>query len=65
MLGPVEVSIKNGTVEIQKSSCNHQICVRTGAISNQYGQIVCAPNHILICIKSTEGKHLQPDAIAQ
>jgi hypothetical protein len=65
MLGDVEVCIKNRTVEIQKSSCNHQVCIQTGAISNHYGQIVCAPNHILICIKSKESQHLQPDAIAQ
>lgn len=64
-LGDVEVCIKNKAVGIIKSSCDHQICVRNGAITNKYGQIVCAPNHILICIRSRESNRSQVDAIAR
>lgn len=64
-IGDVEISIKNGAVKIGRSSCSHQICVRTGAITNSYGQVVCAPNHILVCIRSRESKRLELDAIAR
>jgi hypothetical protein len=64
-IGDVEICIKNGAVKIDKSSCDHQICVRTGAITNQYGQLICAPNHILVSIRSRENKRLQLDAIAR
>ncbi|HEX2959318.1 MAG TPA: NusG domain II-containing protein [Chitinispirillaceae bacterium] len=64
-LGDVEIRIKNGAVKIVKSSCDHQICVRTGAITNSYGQIVCVPNHILVCIRSRESKRIEFDAIAR
>jgi hypothetical protein len=64
-IGDVEICIKNGTVKIDKSSCDHQICVRTGAITNHYGQLICAPNHILVGIRSRENKRLKLDAIAR
>jgi hypothetical protein len=64
-IGDVEISIKNGAVKIDKSSCDHQICVRTGGISNHYGQLICAPNHILVSIRSRENKRLQLDAVAR
>jgi hypothetical protein len=64
-IGDVEICIKNRAVKIEKSSCDHQICVRTGAITNSYGQLICAPNHILVCIRSRENKRLQLDAIAR
>lgn len=64
-LGNVEVSIKNRSVGVTKSTCDHQICVRYGAITNKYGQIVCAPNHILICIRSGNNNKTGIDAIAR
>ncbi len=64
-IGDVGICIKNGAVKIDKSSCQHQICVRAGTITNSYGQLICAPNHILVCIRSRENKRLQLDAISQ
>jgi hypothetical protein len=63
--GTVDVCIKGSSVVISKSTCDHQICVRSGAITNKYGQLVCAPNHILICIRSGRNNQTDIDAIAR
>jgi hypothetical protein len=58
------ISISNGKVAVESSACPQQVCVRAGAISLPFQQLVCAPNHILIEIRSTK-KEERPDAIAQ
>lgn len=61
--GPVEVLIKNRMVSVIRSTCPHQICVKSGRISRPHAQIVCAPNHILVTITSSENDTL--DAIVR
>ena len=51
--GPVELTIKNGSVAVTEADCPHGICRKTGSIRNPRSQIVCAPNHILITITSS------------
>lgn len=50
--GPVEIEIKDRQVSILHVNCPHQICRRSGSISHPFEQLVCAPNHILLEIRS-------------
>ena len=50
--GPLDIEISGHSVSVRHASCAHQICVRTGAISRAFSQIVCVPNHILITLKA-------------
>jgi len=52
--GPVAIEIKNNEVKIKHVNCPHQICRRTGSISQTFGQLVCAPNNILVEIHSSK-----------
>lgn len=42
------ISIENGNVFVEKSTCPNQVCVHTGKISNTYQSIACIPNKVLI-----------------
>lgn len=50
--GTLEIEIRDEKVRVRSSPCRHQVCVNTGWISRSYEQIVCAPNHILLLIRS-------------
>ncbi|MDR3012272.1 MAG: NusG domain II-containing protein [Chitinispirillales bacterium] len=50
-IGSLDVEIKGETVKILHANCPRQICRRSGAISGRRGQLVCAPNNVLIQIK--------------
>ena len=63
ILGPMEITIKNGAVSVTGATCPHGICRKTGSITNPRSQIVCAPNHILIMITSSRNDTL--DAIVR
>ena len=52
--GPVDIEIKNKEARIVHVNCPHQICRRSGSISGTFGQLVCAPNNILIEIRSAK-----------
>ncbi|MDR0305631.1 MAG: NusG domain II-containing protein [Chitinispirillales bacterium] len=52
--GPVIIEIKDRETKIKHVNCPHQICKRTGGISRTFGQLVCAPNNILVEIRSTK-----------
>jgi len=52
--GPVGIEIVNKEVRIAHVNCPHQICRRTGPISQTFGQLVCAPNNILVEIRSSK-----------
>ena len=54
--GDVVVCIAHNAVRICQSSCKNQLCVKTGARSKPFHQIVCAPNHVLIIIQSAHLK---------
>ncbi len=63
-LGNLKVKIFNNSVSIINSDCPHHLCIKSGPIRFPNTQIVCAPNHILITIKSSE-KKLDLDGIAR
>lgn len=50
--GSLTVKIHNQKVSILHSTCDHQICVKSGAIGRSAQQLICAPNHVLIEIQA-------------
>jgi hypothetical protein len=60
--GSLEIEIKDERVRVRSAPCRNQICVKTGWISESYEQIICAPNHILVLIKS-EAEEEKIDAV--
>lgn len=62
-IGKVKISIKDETVRVIESTCPHKICVKTGKIKRSNSQIVCAPNHIMVVIKSSKKDNI--DAISR
>lgn len=56
----------DGKVEIAHVNCPRQLCIRGGAVRAPRGQIVCAPNNILIQIRAPRNRdeHGKVDAIA-
>jgi hypothetical protein len=61
--GTVGIEIKNGAVRIGHAACPKGICKRTGAISNQNGQLICAPNNIMVQILSAGGGNNRVDGV--
>ncbi|MGI6211337.1 MAG: NusG domain II-containing protein [Anaerovoracaceae bacterium] len=54
--------IKDGTVQMTKSSCKNKLCIEQGRISETNQSIVCLPNRVTLEIQGGESKY---DAIAQ
>ena len=52
--GAVGIEIINKEVKIAHANCPHQICRRAGSISQTHEQLVCAPNNILVEIRSAK-----------
>ena len=46
------ITIKDGKVSMTSSSCENQVCVHTGAISQTKDSIACLPNKVIIQIRS-------------
>ena len=63
--GPMTIKIHNSHVSVSSSSCRKQICVRYGPASKPFQQVVCAPNHVLIEIRSPKKAEEKIDAIAR
>jgi len=63
--GPMEITIKEEHVFVHESTCRKQVCVKSGKIGKSYQQLVCAPNHVLIEIRSNNKEEVKIDAIAQ
>ena len=57
-----KITIKGGKVQVSKSSCKNQICVKQGSISTTHQSIVCIPNRVVVSI---EGKGDEYDVISQ
>lgn len=57
-----KITIKSGKVQVSKSSCKNQICVKQGSISTTHQSIVCIPNRVVVSI---EGKGGEYDVISQ
>jgi hypothetical protein len=64
-VGPMIIEIKNGKAAVISSTCKKQLCVKAGAIQTAHQQLVCAPNHILIEIRSNAKGQEDIDAIAR
>ncbi|MFP4163216.1 MAG: NusG domain II-containing protein [Chitinispirillaceae bacterium] len=60
--GAMEIEIKDRKVRINHVNCPHQICKRSGFIHKPLEQLVCAPNHILLEIRST-GSEMKLDGV--
>ena len=48
------ITIKDGQVSMSYSTCRHQVCVNTGAISETKDAIVCLPNRVVVEIISSD-----------
>jgi len=54
LLGPLDIEIKNGTAKIIHANCPRKICKQSGGISGSHGQLICAPNNVMIQIRSAK-----------
>ena len=57
-----KITIKRGKVQVSKSSCKNQICVKQGSISTTHQSIVCIPNRVVVSIEGKDGEY---DVISQ
>lgn len=57
-----KITIKGGKVQVSKSNCKNQVCVKLGSISTTHQNIVCIPNKVVVSI---EGKGGEYDVISQ
>jgi len=60
--GRMQIEIRNNKVRVAKSDCHQHICMNMGRIRYSGETIVCAPNRIMIEVKSTGSPLI--DAIA-
>ena len=51
------ITIKDGKVSMTSSSCENQVCVHTGAISQTKDSIACLPNKVIIQIRSDSNEN--------
>lgn len=49
-VGPMEISIEDGSASVITASCPHKICVKTGEISRPGNSIICAPGRVAIIV---------------
>ncbi len=63
--GPMTITLEDEHVFIKSSTCRKQICVKSGKIGKPSRQLVCAPNHILVEIRSNKKDEGKLDGIAQ
>jgi len=61
--GQMQIEVKGGKVRVAKADCPQHICVNMGWIKYSGQTIVCAPNKVLIELKSTGSPLL--DAVAK
>jgi hypothetical protein len=53
-IGPLGIEIKDGAARIVSAPCPRQICKRSGRINGRHSQLICAPNNILIKIRTSQ-----------
>ena len=51
-IGTMKIEVKNHAARVLESTCKGQICVRSLPVSRPGEQIVCAPNHVVVEIRS-------------
>ena len=54
-LGVTEIQIEDGGVEVVRSPCVQQFCVRTGRIARKGQIIACVPNRVVVRIPGGDG----------
>ena len=57
-----KITINGGKVQVSKSNCKNQVCVKQCSISTTHQNIVCIPNRVVVSI---EGKGGEYDVISQ
>ena len=57
-----KITIKGGKVQVSKSNCKNQVCVKQGSISSTHQSIVCIPNSVVVSIEGKDGEY---DVISQ
>ena len=57
-----KITIKGGKVQVSKSNCKNQVCVKQGFISSTHQSIVCIPNRVVVSIEGKDGEY---DVISQ
>ena len=50
-LGVTTIRIAKGKARVLAAPCPHQLCVKTGAISNAGAMVVCVPNRVVLRIE--------------
>ncbi len=50
-LGVTTIQIAEGRARVLDAPCPHQLCVKTGAISNAGAMVVCVPNRVVLRIE--------------
>ncbi len=49
-VGPMVISIEDGSARVISASCPHKICVKTGEISRPGNSIICVPGRVAIIV---------------
>jgi hypothetical protein len=62
--GPLDIIIDKDGAAVVHAACRNLICVHTGHIRYTCQKIICAPNHVVIEIESTNAGN-SPDAVAR
>jgi hypothetical protein len=52
--GPLFIKIAQKGVAVTHATCKNQVCVRTGVVRRPFQQIICAPNHVIVEITSSQ-----------
>ena len=63
IINSAKIRIENGTAQIEKNNCRHQICVAQTPLSEN-GQIVCVPNKIVVSLNRKSDNQLEIDVYA-
>jgi len=62
-IGQVRVKYGNGCVQVTRSPCPQKICIRQGAISHIYENIICLPAQLQIVIVNETNSLKSADGI--
>ena len=52
-----KITIKGGKVQVSKSNCKNQVCVKQGSISTTHQNFVCIPNRVVVSIEGKGGEY--------
>jgi hypothetical protein len=63
--GPVTIQIAEGAARVVEADCPHGFCKAAGATNTPYHELVCAPNHLVVRVRSSTGNDREIDATAR